>query len=104
MAFITGSAPPALLLTRAGPTGKCIPLSSALQIVRHVSCFLKNGVWAEFVPEVRPERVSEADSSCMLLMVPLFRGRSRFESLIFSHQSRLNVTCECFKEEVVDFA
>ena len=46
--------------------------------------------------------------SCVLivvegfLIVPLFRGSSRFESLILSHHSRFNVTCECGKEETND--
>ena len=35
-------------------------------------------------------------------MVPLFRGSSEFESLILSHHVRLNVTCECNKEEIDD--
>ena len=34
-----------------------------------------------------------------LLTVPLFRGSSRFESLLLSHHSRFKVTCECNKEE-----
>jgi len=38
------------------------------------------------------------DSSCRLLIVPLFRGSSRFESLILSDQSRF--TCECNEEEI----
>ena len=42
------------------------------------------------------------DGSCRLLIVPLFRGRSRFESLVVSHHSRFNVTCECNKEEIND--
>ena len=29
-------------------------------------------------------------------------GSSRFESLILSHHSRFNVTCECNKEEIND--
>ena len=40
------------------------------------------------------------DRSCRLLIVPLFRGSSRFESLILSHHSRF--TCECNKEEIND--
>jgi len=43
------------------------------------------------------KRVAEVDSSCRLLIVPLFRGSSRFESLILSHLS-----CECNKEEIDD--
>ena len=35
-------------------------------------------------------------------MVPLFRGSSIFESLVLSHHFRLNVTCECIKEELDD--
>jgi len=50
----------------------------------------------------RAKRVSEVDGSCRLLIVPLFRGSSRAESLILSHHSRLNVTCECDKEEMDD--
>jgi len=33
-------------------------------------------------------------------MVPLFRGSSRFESLVLSHHLRF--TCECNKEEIND--
>ena len=40
------------------------------------------------------------DSRCRLLIVPLCRGSSRFESLILSHHSRF--TCECTKEEIND--
>jgi len=40
--------------------------------------------------------------SCRLLILPLFRGSSRFESLILSHHSRFNVTCECNKVELND--
>ena len=47
-------------------------------------------------------RVSEVDSSCRLLTVPLFRGSSRFESLILSHHSRFNVRSECNEEEITD--
>jgi len=50
----------------------------------------------------RAKRVPEVDSSCRLLIVPLFRGSSRFESLILSHHSRFNVTCECNTEESND--
>ena len=39
-------------------------------------------------------------SSCRLLIVPLFRGRSRFENLILSHHSRF--TCECNTEDIND--
>jgi len=46
------------------------------------------------------ERVSELVSSDRLLIVPLFRGSSRFESLVFSHHSRF--TCECNKKEIND--
>jgi len=48
----------------------------------------------------RAKRVSKVDSSCRLLIVPLFRGSSRFESLIISHHSRF--TCECNKEDIHD--
>ena len=34
-----------------------------------------------------------------LLIVPLFRGSSRFESMILSHNSR-RVTCECNEEDI----
>ena len=44
--------------------------------------------------------VAEVDSSCRLLIVPNFRGSSRFESLVLSHHSRF--TCECNKEEIND--
>ena len=44
--------------------------------------------------------VPEVGSSCRLLKVPLFRGSSRFESLILSHHSRF--TRECNKEEIND--
>ena len=37
-----------------------------------------------------------------LLTVPLFRGSSGFESLLLSHHSRLNVTCECSQQEIND--
>jgi len=48
----------------------------------------------------RAKRVSEVDSSCRLLIVPLFRGSSIFESLILSHHSKF--TCEFHKEEIND--
>ena len=48
----------------------------------------------------RVQRIAEVDSSCRPLIVPLFRGSSRFESLILSHHSRF--TCECNKEEIND--
>jgi len=48
----------------------------------------------------RAKRVSEVDSRCMLLIVPLFHGSSRFESLILSHHSRFE--CECNTEEIND--
>ena len=44
--------------------------------------------------------VSEVDDSCRLLIVPLFRGSSSFESLILSRHSRF--TCECNKEDIND--
>ena len=40
------------------------------------------------------------DCSCRLLIVPLFRGISRFESVILSRYSRF--TCECNKEKVTE--
>ena len=48
----------------------------------------------------RAKRVSEVDSSCRLLIAPLFRGSSRFESLIVSHHSKF--ICECNKKEIND--
>ena len=36
------------------------------------------------------------------LIVPLFRGSRRCESLILAHHSRFNVACECDKEEIND--
>ena len=45
-------------------------------------------------------RVSQVDCRCRLLIVPLFRGSSRFESLILSHLSRF--TCECNEEDIND--
>jgi len=48
------------------------------------------------------KRIPQVDSSCRLLIVPLFRGSSRFESLILSHHSRFNVTCECNTETIND--
>ena len=47
-------------------------------------------------------KIAELDSSCRLLIVPLFRGNSRCESLILSHHFRFNVTCERYKEEFND--
>ena len=47
-----------------------------------------------------PGHKRKLDSNCRLLIVPLFRGSSRFESLILSHYSRF--TCECNKEEIND--
>ena len=40
-------------------------------------------------------RTPEVDSNCRILIVTLFRGSSRFESLILSHHSRRRVACEC---------
>ena len=48
------------------------------------------------------ERVPKVDSSCRLLIVPLFIGSSRFESLMLSHHSRYKVTCECSEEDIND--
>ena len=45
-------------------------------------------------------RVPEVDGRCRLLIVPLFRGRGRFDSLIVSRHSRF--TRECDKEEIDD--
>ena len=50
----------------------------------------------------KAKRVPEVDSSCRLSIVSLFRGSSRFESLILSHHFRFNVTCERNKEEIDD--
>ena len=36
------------------------------------------------------------------VIVPLFRGSSRFDSLIFSHHFRFSITCECNKEGIND--
>ena len=41
------------------------------------------------------QRVPEVGSNCRLLIVPLFRGSSRFDFLILSHPSRKKVACEC---------
>ena len=46
------------------------------------------------------ERVPEVYISSRPLIVPLFCGSSRFGSV--SQHFRLNVTCECNKEEVND--
>ena len=48
----------------------------------------------------RAKRVPEVDSSCRLLIVPLFRGSSRFASLVLSYRSRFR--CECDKEDIND--
>ena len=50
--------------------------------------------------QVPKARTTSPDSSCRLLIVPLFRGSSRFESLILSHHSRF--TGECNKEDIDD--
>ena len=47
-----------------------------------------------------PKVDDAVDSSRRFLIVPLFRGSSRFESLILSHHSRF--TCECNREEIDD--
>ena len=47
-----------------------------------------------------PERLGRVWSLQGLLIVPLFRGSSRSESLILSHHSRF--TCECNKEDIND--
>ena len=47
-------------------------------------------------------RALEGESSCRLLIMPLFRGSSRFESLISSHHPRYKVTCECDEEDIND--
>ena len=36
----------------------------------------------------RPKRVPDVDSTCRLLIVPLFPGSSKYESLILSHHFR----------------
>ena len=48
----------------------------------------------------RAKRTPQVDSSRRLLLVPHFRGGSRFESLIESRHFRFNVACECNKEEI----
>ena len=59
--------------------------------------------FSEFMHAVAgSKRIPEVDSSCRLLIVPLFRGSSRFVILILSHHSRFNVACECNKEEIND--
>jgi hypothetical protein len=45
--------------------------------------------------------IPEVDSSCRLLIVPLFRGSSSFESLTSSHPG-FSVKCECNGEEIND--
>ena len=50
----------------------------------------------------RAKRLPEIDSGCRLLIVPLFRGSSRFESWILSHHSRFKVTCEFNNHEIDD--
>ena len=47
---------------------------------------LGRSIWFGF------KRVPEVDRSCRLLVLPLFRGSSRFETLILSRRSRFNVT------------
>ena len=51
------------------------------------------------VPKV-DSLVDNSDNSCRLLIVPLFRGSSRFESLILLHYFMF--TCEYNKEETKD--
>ena len=50
--------------------------------------------------EPRTKRVAQGDSSCRRLIVPLFRGSSRFESLILPRHSRFE--CECNQEYMTD--
>ena len=45
-------------------------------------------------------KVAQVGSSCRLLIVPLFLGSGRFESLILSHHSMF--TCECDKDDIND--
>ena len=54
-------------------------------------------------PHHNPESITaerEGVLKCCLYRVALFRGSSRFESLILSHNSRF--TCECNNEEIND--
>ena len=53
------------------------------------------------VHQPHAKRVPEVNSSCRLLIVPLFRGSSRFAILILSHHSS-KVTCECNEEDIDD--
>ena len=50
----------------------------------------------------RASSVRRTDGSCRLLIVPLFRGSSRFERLILSHHSRHKDTCEGNEEDSND--
>ena len=46
----------------------------------------------------RTRRVPDVDSNCRLLIVPPFRGSSRFESLILSHHSRTKLHVSVINE------
>ena len=61
---------------RSGTSARSVPTPSCLPWNRDCS---------------RAKRVPEVGSSCRIFLVPLFRGSSRFESLILSHHSRFNV-------------
>ena len=50
--------------------------------------------------ERRGSATKGVESSCRLLIVPLFRGGSRFQSLILTHHSRF--TGECNEAETDD--
>ena len=49
-------------------------------------------------PGTRSRRVPDVDSKCRLLIVPPFRGSSRFESLILSHHSRTKLHVSVMNE------
>ena len=49
-------------------------------------------------PHPRSRRVPDVDSNCRLLIVPPFRGSSRFESLILSHHSRTKLHVSVINE------
>ena len=49
-------------------------------------------------PGTRSRRVPDDDSNCRLLIVPPFRGSSRFESLILSHHSRTKLHVSVMNE------
>ena len=63
------------------------------------SCLSCVGLWAEAGPSTGSSTIGSLNGSGRLLIVPLFRGSSRFESLILSHHSRYKVTCECNEKD-----